>query len=111
MLKLNKKENKMENKMEKNRVSQANIIAKECIVSALLKLIYEKPLTTITISELTKKAGVSRMTFYRNYDSKEAVFTGHLDEIFEHYWNNDNADKENGIYYDVEHMKSCFEYI
>lgn len=107
MLKLNKKENKM----EKNRVSQANIIAKECIVSALLKLIYEKPLTTITISELTKKAGVSRMTFYRNYDSKEEVFIGHLDEIFEHYWNNDNADKENGIYYDVEHMKSCFEYI
>ena len=48
--------------MEKNRVSQANIIAKECIVSALLKLIYEKPLSTITISELTKKAGVSRMT-------------------------------------------------
>lgn len=68
--------------MEKNRVSQANIIAKECIVSALLKLIYEKPLSTITISELTKKAGVSRMTFYRNYDSKEEVFIGHLDEIF-----------------------------
>lgn len=97
--------------MNKSRTSQANIIARECIVSALLKLIYEKPLTTITISELTKRAGVSRMTFYRNYESKEDVFSSHIDDIFEEYWFRDDVEGKKGIFYDTMHMRDCFNYI
>ena len=41
--------------MNKERKNQANLIAKECIVSALLQLIKEKPLSAITISELTSR--------------------------------------------------------
>lgn len=59
--------------MKGKRISQTNVFAKECIVLALLKLIYIKPLSSITVSELCEKGGVSRMTFYRNYDSKEDI--------------------------------------
>lgn len=46
------------------RKNQSNILAREYITTALIKLANEKPLSSISISELTQKAGVSRMTYY-----------------------------------------------
>ena len=60
--------------MAKKRISYTNFLSKECIVSAILQLINDKPLSSISVSELCSKAGVSRMTFYRNYDSIEDIF-------------------------------------
>ena len=51
----------------------ANQLARECIVTALLQLLKEKPLSALSISEITSRAGVSRMTYYRNYKSKEDI--------------------------------------
>ena len=61
--------------------SPSNLLVRECIVEAMIKLIYEKPLSAITISELTERAGVSRMTFYRNYGSKEDVWKDELADL------------------------------
>lgn len=97
--------------MENRRVSSSNIFAKECIVSALLQLIEKKPLSTITISELCEKAGVSRMTFYRNYGSKEDVFDKNLKDIFEKYKSDDIFHEHEGIYYDKQHMIHYFQYL
>lgn len=58
-----------------------NSIVKECITSALLELMQERPLSDITITELVKKAGVGRITFYRNFDSKEDVIVKHLKKL------------------------------
>ncbi len=89
----------------------ANIIARECILEALLKLIKIKPLSSITITELTKLAGVSRMTFYRNYESKEEVFISHLDNILEMYeLEEQNATVKGTHYYDLEPLRHCFQY-
>lgn len=97
--------------MSKGRKSAANVLAKECVVSALLKLIYEKPLSSITISELCKLAGVSRMTFYRNYESKEDIFKKQLAELFQKYKDDGFRKPRKGIYYDKEHMMHYFTYI
>lgn len=70
---------------QKSGKNSNNLIARECIVTALLQLIYEKPMSSITISELTKRAGVSRITFYRNYDSKEEIFISELKELVARY--------------------------
>lgn len=91
------------------RISQSNIIAKKNVVSALLELIYEKPISMISISELTNRAGVSRMTFYRNYNSIEEIFGKELDEIFQKY-ELDDVNSVEGIYYDKIHMRHCFTY-
>lgn len=97
--------------MVKKRVSSTNILAKESIVSAMLQLIKEKPLSSINISELCKKAEVSRMTFYRNYDSKEDIFIKHLSEIFEDYKRDENETDSAGIYCDKKHLNHYFDYL
>ena len=97
--------------MNSKIISQSNILSKECIVSALLQLIYIKPLSAITISELCKKAGVSRMTFYRNYNSKEEIFTKHLSEIFDEYKSDTDCLAENNHFYDVKIIHHYFSYL
>ncbi|MGT2832672.1 TetR/AcrR family transcriptional regulator [Streptococcus halotolerans] len=53
---------------------EAKQATKEAIEEALILLMEEKPLENISISELTKKAGVSRNAFYRHYQTKEVLF-------------------------------------
>lgn len=53
--------------------NEANQITRESICTALLFLMDEKEFDQITISELVRKAGVSRQSFYRNYKSKEDI--------------------------------------
>lgn len=52
---------------------ESNRVTKECLQTALIYLMDEKPFERITITELVKRAGVSRTAFYRNYISKEAL--------------------------------------
>ena len=40
---------------------------------------YEK----ITVIDITKRAGVSRMSYYRIYQSKDDIIETHLIEVFE----------------------------
>lgn len=66
--------------MEK-RTNSANLIVRESIETALLKLMDKKPFGEITISEIVKKAGVSRVSYYRNYYFKEDVLFAKMDKI------------------------------
>lgn len=68
----------------KNNILQ-NQIAKESIFTALMILMEQKGFKEITITELTEKAGVSRMAFYRNYNQMEDVISNYLMEYFEVY--------------------------
>ena len=62
---------------EKLRLSnqELNKITKESLQEALIILASEVPFESITISQLVKKAGVSRQAFYRNYSTKEDIIT------------------------------------
>ena len=69
---------KMQTEMAKRDVLRlnnqaSNELTRECIDMALMYLMSEKPYESISISEITKRAGVSRTAFYRNYSSKEDV--------------------------------------
>ncbi|CAI6086038.1 TetR/AcrR family transcriptional regulator [Cohnella sp. JJ-181] len=55
---------------------------KEWIALALLELLQTKRLPKLTVSEVVKKAGVSRMAFYRNYDSLEQVLKAYYEPKF-----------------------------
>ncbi|MBR5113246.1 MAG: helix-turn-helix transcriptional regulator, partial [Clostridia bacterium] len=48
-------------------------ITRESIVTALVLLFADKPYEKITVTEIVKKAGVSRTAFYRNFNTKEDV--------------------------------------
>ena len=52
---------------------QKNTYVKKQITAALLALLKEKSLSDISVSELTSKAETGRVSFYRNYRSKEDI--------------------------------------
>lgn len=58
---------------------EANQLTKESIETALLFLLEKKDLKQISISELVRKAGVSRNAFYRNYKSKEDILEAYYE--------------------------------
>ena len=77
----------MKTELENKQISrlsnaEANRITKECLQIALMKLMAIKPFEKITISEITKNAGVSRTAFYRNYNSKEEVIEDSCESVF-----------------------------
>ena len=61
--------------------AESNRLTKECLTTALMQLMKEKPIDKITITELVKRSGVSRTAFYRNYSSKEDILDSARDEI------------------------------
>ena len=52
---------------------QKNTYVKRQITATLLDLLKEQPLSNISISELTSKSKVGRVSFYRNYQCKEDI--------------------------------------
>jgi len=73
--------------MKANRNSE-NLIVRESIFFALMQLMEKKKFNDITITEITNRAGVSRMSYYRNYVEKKEIILSYMDELFETYWEN-----------------------
>lgn len=66
----------------------------EHITDALLKLMEDKPIGDISISELCDLAGIGRASFYRNFDCKEDILRAHINKIFQE-WITEADKKEN----------------
>lgn len=65
------------------KTKDQNKLARERIVAALTELMSEQDYASITITEITQKAGVSRMTYYRNYSSKEDILRKFMGDVGE----------------------------
>lgn len=50
-------------------------MTRECIESALVLLMNDREFSEISITDIIRRAGVSRSAYYRNYASKEDVLT------------------------------------
>jgi len=57
-------------------------ITKDSVIAALFKLLKNKSFIKITITEITKVAGVSRTAFYRNFQTKDDIVICHLNDLF-----------------------------
>ncbi len=71
-------ENVLQSLMKKRGVyrlsgTKANKLTKECLQTALTSLMREKPFESISVTELVRRSGVSRQSFYRNYRTKEDI--------------------------------------
>lgn len=96
--------------MDKTKKNPANLLSRECLVTALMQLLKEKSLSAISVSELTKKAGVSRMTYYRNYQSKEEIFISYLADVVDLYREDEKKHPVSENYYDMSNLIRCFSY-
>lgn len=66
----------------------ANLTAmqsKQALAKTLLSLLETEQLSKITISEIASGAGLARLTFYRHFDTKEAVLEWYLQKLFQEY--------------------------
>ena len=64
---------------------QKNTYVKKQILAALLDLLKEKNLSDISVSELTSKAEIGRVSFYRNYQNKEAILKEESDRLIKEW--------------------------
>ncbi len=58
-------------------------VAEERIAVALLALLDEKEFSRISITEITERAGVSRVSYYRHFSSKEDILLRHSEYVLE----------------------------
>lgn len=65
-----------------NEINPCNKIYKEYIFESLMILLNENNFEKISITDIVKKAGVSRMTYYRYYKNKEDIIRVHINDIF-----------------------------
>lgn len=68
-----------------NKKQELNAFIKECITTALIGRMNKKEFEEITITELVKEAGVSRVSFYRNFESKRDVLEKHMDILIKEW--------------------------
>lgn len=96
--------------MNERKKNAANQLARECMATALVQLLREKPLSAITVSEITQRAGVSRMTYYRNYKKKEDIFLYNLDDLMDEYHREFQHLPQGTTYCDEVNICHCFSY-
>ena len=97
----------------KKRISQTNIQVKQDMYKALLQLMGNKAFSSISVSDITSEAGVSRMSFYRNYNAIEDILTEHLDEVVEEYKETEAEELDKGsekVFYGKNYMLRCFRF-
>ena len=89
----------MESKEEPKRMKaeyRSSIRSKTMIKEALLELMVEKPFDKITITDIVKKAGINRGTFYAHYDNTSEVLrsisASVIDEIASVFKAKNNSD-------------------
>ncbi len=61
--------------------SEKNSSVKKQITAALLKLLETKELKDISVSQIAASAGVSRISFYRNYKEKEDILREYMKQL------------------------------
>ncbi len=69
--------------MKKNY--RERMVVKSWMIDSLLQLMKTIPYDEITITQITNKAGVSRMTYYRNYLSKDEILASYNEYLTEEF--------------------------
>ncbi len=59
--------------------------SKNALSGSLLKLMISKELKDISISDITERAGLSRQTFYTNFEKKEDILVYLINGLFARY--------------------------
>lgn len=87
---------------------EENLRVKSSITEALLSLMYQKSFSDITITEIIQTAKVARVSFYRNYDSKEDVLITLIEDVLEQFRAGIDCEEEN--FYTFQNVLKSFAF-
>jgi len=85
-----------------------NLRVRKAITDALFELMKNQPLSTVSVSEIIRKAGVARVSFYRNFDSKEDVLVGLVRYVLDDFRENSDYDLSDNL--TLKHILRTLEY-
>lgn len=89
--------------------NESNVLTKECIVTALLRLMQTKKYDSISITDITNLAGVSRMAYYRNYKSKDEILIKRLEEEEKKLIDDINGEKAENLRVIIAYISVFFQ--
>lgn len=92
--------------MDKRKVE--NLRVKKNITNVLLHLMHRHSFSDISITEIIQTAGVARVSFYRNYTSKEDVLITLIEDILEKF--HKEIDCDGADYYTYQNILKSFQY-
>lgn len=81
-----------------------------CIAEAIIDLLKKDDFNHIKISDVVKRAGVARMTFYKYYDSCFSALKDYLGIIISDYLEASHNHFENEYYMETEHIAFALEF-
>ena len=93
------------------RKSKRSRITRQNIGEAILSLMRVKPFEEITVSDIAKKAHVSRMTFYHHFESKTDALNNYIYEIIECYLEECNRTLGIENFSDAVHIRHAFLFL
>lgn len=74
-------------------MNMKSVRTQQQIEQSLFSLLQKKPYTEISIAEITRKADVSRTSFYRNYENKDSVLAQFLANQYQKFIDDINEHK------------------
>lgn len=66
-----------------SRGATENARVKKSVTEALFVLLKKKNFSEITVTDIINEAGVARASYYRNFESKEAIIEQYMDSLHE----------------------------
>ncbi|MBQ1334087.1 MAG: TetR/AcrR family transcriptional regulator [Clostridia bacterium] len=87
---------------------EANLRVKKAITDSVFELMKKADLREISVTDIIKRAGVARVSFYRNYCSKEDVLIKLVRDVLDEF--RDTADYDLSNVYTPEHIRRCLAY-
>ena len=78
----------MNNKTNDNRIHSSNsqnIFARECLAEALVSLMETNDFDSISVTDICKTAGFSRMAYYRNFHSKDDILVKYMQMLADRF--------------------------
>lgn len=90
--------------LSQTRKTDRNRFTRMCIGEALIDLLQNHRFEEIKITDITKKAGVSRMTYYKYYESKSEILKDYLEEIVGEYVAHTRRKEDIGQFNDYAHI-------
>ena len=73
------------------------ILSRRLAVSGLFELLAQRPYAEISISDICRQGGISRQTFYRNFDSREEIVLYYIYHLMSHFIDRAEGDMDRDL--------------